>query len=194
MKIRAFFGIAVLVGLAGCFSSSPDKKYFQINLAASPATAPFDRSLVVDRFDINSLYDDFRIIYRVSPFEINYYAYQFWAEKPSKLLRDSLIRYLEASRLFSKIQLEPTKDAGDWLFRCTVHQIEEVDAPGAWSARLSMKIEVADTKTGTVLVSRSFDRQEPLSRKDVSEMPGVLSRILGEELKALFAELKGKSL
>jgi ABC-type uncharacterized transport system auxiliary subunit len=191
MKKHAF-GIALLIALTGCFSSSPDKKYFQINLEAAPAAAPFPGSLLVDRFDIDSLYDDFRIIYRVSDFEINYYAYQFWAEKPSKLLRDSLIRYLEASRLFPKIYLEPTKDAGDWVFRCAVHQIEEVDAPGSWSARLNMKLEVADLKTGAVLASRRFDRQEPLSRKDVSEMPAVLSRILGEELKALFAELKGK--
>jgi ABC-type uncharacterized transport system auxiliary subunit len=193
MKKHAVLEIALLFALAGCFSSSPDKKYFQINLEAQPAAAPFSGSLLVDRFEINSLYDDFRIIYRVSAFEINYYAYQFWAEKPSKLLRDSLLRYLEASRLFPKIYVEPTKDAAvDWVFRGTVHQIEEVDAPGAWSARLNMKIEVADTRTGAVLASRRFDRQEPLSRKDVSEMPAVLSRILGEELRALFAELKGK--
>ncbi len=193
MKKHAVLEIALLFALVGCFSSSPDKKYFQINLEAPPAAAPFSGSLLVDRFEISSLYDDFRIIYRVSAFEINYYAYQFWAEKPSKLLRDSLIRYLEASRLFPKIYVEPTKDAAvDWVFRGTVHQIEEVDAPGAWSARLNMKIEVADTRTGAVLASRRFDRQEPLSRKDVSEMPAVLSRILGEELRALFAELKGK--
>ena len=192
MKKHAVVGIAVLLSLAGCFSSSPDKKYFQINLEAAPAATPFSGSLLVDRFDINTLYDDFRIIYRVSPFEINYYAYQFWAEKPSKLLRDSLIRYLEASRLFPRIFLEPTKDAVDRVFRCTVHQIEEVDEPGAWSARLNMKIEIADVKTGAVLASRRFDRREPLSRKDVSEMPAVLSRILAEELKALFAELKGQ--
>jgi ABC-type uncharacterized transport system auxiliary subunit len=192
MKKYVLLGIVVLIGLAGCFSASPDKKYFQINLEAAPAAAPFSRTLLVERFDINSLYDDFRIVYRVSPYEINYYSYQFWAEKPSKLLRDSLIRYLEASQLFPNIFLESNKAAPDWVLRCTLHRIEEVDAPGAWSARLNMKIEIADVKSGTVLASRSFDRQEPLSKKNVSEMPAVLSRILGEELKALFAALKGK--
>ena len=38
--------------------------------------------------------------------------------------------------------------------------------------------------------TRRFDRQEPLARKEVSLVPGVLSRILAEELAALFADLK----
>lgn len=192
MRKNAVLLVIVLFCLAGCFSASPDKKYYEIHLEAVPASEPFPGSLLVDRIEIDSLYDDFRIIYRVSPFEINYYAYHFWADKPSKLLQSSLIQFLETSRLFPKIVLEPIRGNADWILRCTVHQIEEVDMPDAWFARLSMKLEIADFKSGTVLTARTFDRKEPLSKKDVGEVPNVLSRILGEELRALFAELKRK--
>jgi cholesterol transport system auxiliary component len=190
MKKHAVLLVALIM-LAGCFSSLPDKKYFQIPLEAAPtAAAPFASSLLVDRCDIDSLYDDFRIVYRVSPYEINYYSYKFWAEKPSKLIRDSIIRYMEGGRLFPRLYLEPTKDAVDWTLRCIVRRVEEVDGAEVWDARLDMKIEVVDSKSGAALAARSFDRQEPLSRKDVGELPAVLSRILGEELRALFAELR----
>jgi ABC-type uncharacterized transport system auxiliary subunit len=178
--------------LAGCFSAQTEKKYYEIHLEAVPAAESFSASLLVDRLEIDSVYDDFRIIYRLSPFEINYYSYHFWADKPSKLLRNSLIQFLEKTRFFPKIILEPIRGNADWVFRWTVHQIEEVDLVDAWFARLSMKLEVADTKTGVVLAARTFDRSEPLSRKDVGEVPAALSRILTEELRALFAELRGK--
>lgn len=193
MKYRAALGTLALLLLTGCFSSLPEKKYFQIPLDAAPAgVAPFAASLLIDRCEIDSLYDDFRIVYRLSPYEINYYSYKFWAEKPSKLIRDSLIRYVEGGRLFAKIYVEPTKEAVDWTLRPTVRRVEEVDGPDVWRARLDMKLEVVDAKTGALIAARSFDRREPLSRKDVGELPAALSRILGEELGVLFAELKHK--
>jgi ABC-type uncharacterized transport system auxiliary subunit len=192
MRKNIVLGIVLLVGFSGCFSAGPEKKYYEIHLDAVSDMAPFSASLLLDRIEIDSLYDDFRVIYRVSPYEINYYAYHFWADKPSRLLRSSLIQFLEASRLFPKIILEPILGNADWILRWTVHRIEEVDEAEAWFARLSMKLEVADFKTRAILAVRTFDRKEPMSKKDVSELPAKLSRILIEELRALFAELKGK--
>jgi cholesterol transport system auxiliary component len=192
MRKNIVLAVVLLFGLSGCFSAGPEKKYYEIHLEAVSDLGPFSASLLIDRIEIDSLYDDFRVIYRVSPYEINYYAYHFWADKPSKLLRNSLVQFLEASRLFPRIIQEPILGNADWIFRWTVHRIEEVDEAEAWFARLSMKLEVADIKTGAVLASRTFDRKEPMSGKDVSELPAKLSRILIEELRALFGELKGK--
>ncbi len=184
--------LAVLPALAACFSASPEKKYYQLDLAGPPAEAAFGKSLLVDRVDIDPLYDDFRIIYRISPVEVNYYTYHFWAEKPARMLHDILLHRLELSKLFARVLPESGKEEPDWVLRCTVHQIEEVDAPAAWAARLGMKIELAEFKSGKVLASRRFDRREPLARKEVGLVPAALSRILDEELAALLAELRTK--
>ena len=184
--------LSALIGLWSCFGASPDKKYYHLELAPAPAEAPSGRSLLIDRIDIASVYDDFRIVYRISPFEINYYAYHFWAEKPGRMLQAILCRHLEGSKRFAKVLTETTKEDPDWILRCSVYQMEEVDERTAWSARLGMKIELAEFKSGLVLASRRFDRREPLARKDVGLVPAALSRILDEELAALLAELRAK--
>lgn len=177
----------------GCFSSSPGKIYLQIHLEEGTAPAArFEKSLLIDRIIVDDLYDDFRILYRLSPYEVNYYTLNFWAEKPSKMIHDSLAHYFAARNIFPKVTLNPVKDEADWILRCTLHRIEEIDAETAWAARLAMDFEIAEAKTGTVLAVRHFDRREPLTKKNVAELPVVLSRILAEELAALFAELKGK--
>jgi ABC-type uncharacterized transport system auxiliary subunit len=184
--------LAVLPALAACFSASPEKTYFQLDLAAPPPEAAFGKSLLIERVGIDSLYDDFRILYRISPVEVNYYAYHFWAEKPARMLHDILLHRLDSSKLFARVLSELGNEVPDWVLRCTVHQIEEVDAPDTWTARLGMKIELAEFKSGKILASRRFDRREPLARKDVGLVPAALSRILDEELAALLAELRSK--
>jgi len=170
---------AVTVVCWGCFSSSPGKTYLQIHLEEGTAPAArFEKSLLIDRIVVDDLYDDFRILYRLSPYEINYYTLSFWAEKPSKMIHDSLDHYFAAQNNFRKVILNPVGAEADWVLRCTLHRIEEIDAEAAWAARLAMDIEIAEVKTGAVLAARHFDRREPLTKKNVAEMPVVLSRIL----------------
>lgn len=190
-KIAAL-AVVTLVGW-GCFSSSPGKAYFQIHLEDGTAPAArFEKSLLIDRIVVDELYDDFRILYRLSPYEVNYYTLSFWAEKPSRMIRDALDHYFAARNIFSRVTLNPVGAEADWILRCALHRIEEIDAEAAWAARLAMDIEIAEAKTGKVLAARHFDRREPLARKNVAEVPVLVSRILAEELAALFAELKGK--
>ena len=190
MKIRTWILPASLLLLAACFSASPDKKYYQLDLAPLPSGPAWPHTLLVDRIEIDALYDDFRILYRVSPVEVNYYAYHFWAEKPARLLRDALFHKLELSGRFSRVLMDLGKENPDWVLRCTIHQIEEIDAPQVWRARLGLGMEVVESKSGTILASRRFDREAPLDRPDVGLLPRALSRILDEELAALLADLK----
>lgn len=179
--------------LWACFSASPNKVYLQLHLeGGAPPGAAFDKALLVDRVAVDELYDDFRIIYRLTPFEINYYAYSFWAEKPARMVRDALDHYLTGRKAFRSLLADVSRNQADWILRPTLHRIEEVDAEAAWAARLSMDLEMVEAKTGTVLASRRFDRSEPVGRKDVAAVPPVLSRILAEELEALLADLKGR--
>ncbi len=185
--------ILCCAGLWGCFAASPRKAYFQIHLEAAAAPGPaFAKVLLLDRLAVSELYDDFRILYRLNPYEVNYYAHSFWAEKPSKMVRDALEAYLAGRKSFRALLSDPAKGEADWILRASLRRIEEIDAEPAWQARLAMDLEVIEAATGETLASRRFDRSEPLPRRDVAAVPPVLSRILAEELEALLAGLREK--
>jgi ABC-type uncharacterized transport system auxiliary subunit len=191
---KAALTVLLAAGLWACFSASPNKVYLQLHLEASPALPgpAFDKALYIERVAVDELYDDFRIIYRLTPFEINYYSYSFWAEKPARMVRDALDHYLTGRKAFRSLLPDASRSEADWILRTSIHRIEEVDAAAAWAARLSMALEMVEAKTGAVLASRRFDRSEPIGRKDLAAVPPILSRILAEELEALLADLKGK--
>ncbi len=193
-KIAITLGILVLA-LTACFGPGESKRYFDFQpvLIEHAGEGPaLDKVLYIDRVEVEDLWNDFRIIYRPSSMELNYYPNEFWAGKPDKLLRDSIYHFFKGRGVFRGVSLDPGRDKPDWILRCRVHRLEEFDLARTWSARLDMDIDVVEAGSGMIIQSRSFDRTMPLNRRSVSDLPVVLSRILAEELEALLQDLRGK--
>ncbi len=182
----------ILLALTAACMSSPEKQYFQLYLAPQDAAdgPRFDSVLLVDPVLVDNLYEDFQIIYRLSPYEMNYYSYVFWAENPSVMVRNALVHYFQEAQLFRKVIKEFSAGEPDLILRARVHALEEIDRPGQWYARLSMELEIVDFESSAVLNFHRFDRTEPLSRPEVSELPKAVSRILREEIGRLLEKLK----
>jgi ABC-type uncharacterized transport system auxiliary subunit len=176
--------------LMGACGPTHAKRYFQIrNLSSAELALPkIERHLLVEPPAVDPLYDDIRILYRVSPFELKYYPYEFWAEKPGKQIGAAMAEYLGGKKVFPWIGQDPSKEAPEIILRSRVHVLEEIDNPDVWQARLAMDFEFVDVKTGLTIVSWTFDRKGQIGGKQVGNLPAVLSRILEEELgKAVWA-------
>jgi hypothetical protein len=191
MMRKHAISLAAVVLLAGCFSSSPAKRYFQI--------VPMDRNaerhpvigkiLYVEPVRVDPLYDDFRIIYRVSPYELKYYSSVFWAKKPDALFREAMGDYLSRKEGFPQIMLDVLQGDPEIVLRSTVRLIEEIDNPNVWFGRLAMDLEFLEFKTGRSLVKHSFDKRLPLAARKAQFLPSILSGILVEELDIAVGKL-----
>lgn len=182
--------LAALLLLGGCFSS-PAKRYFQImpidkDARAHPGIA---RSLYIEPVRVDPLYDDFRVIYRVSPYELKYYAYVFWAKKPDALFREAIWDYLGRKEGFPRISLDVLQGDPEIVLRSNVRLIEEIDNPDAWFGRLAMDLEFLEFKSGKTILRHSFDRRLPLGERKVKFLPAALSRILVDELDIAVGKL-----
>jgi ABC-type uncharacterized transport system auxiliary subunit len=173
--------------------SSPARKYFQLYLPEreSLGMPAADKILLIEPTTADALYDDFRIVYRMSPFQINYYSYYFWAEKPARLVNNSIYDFFFHNNLFKKLISTLGEEKPDLVLKSKILIIEEVDTHEAWYARLAMEISLVDFSSGSLLVSHRFDRREQLPSKDVSAVPAVLSKILEEELHRVIKKASG---
>ena len=190
--IRIFLLLPVLIlffSLTGCITSV-GKKYYQLHLDNSgpPVTVgksdihSGDKVLLVEAVEVETIYDDYRVVYRRSPYQLNYYSYHFWIKKPGKLVRDSIRDYLSKSNIFKKVIKDYSEGSPDLLLHASVHILEEFDQPGIWFAHLKMDIEIKDFKSNQTVFSHSFDRHRRLPRKKVERLPAAISKILKDEL------------
>jgi hypothetical protein len=182
MRKHALTLAAVLV-LAGCLST-PAKRYIQI-VAMDKDAQPhprIDKVLYIEPVRVDPLYDDFRVIYRVSLYELKYYSSVFWAKKPDALFREAMGDYLIRKEGFPRVMLDVLQGDPEIVLRSSVRLIEEIDNPKVWFGRLAMDLEFLEFKTGRSLVKHSFDKRTALGTRKVRYLPAVLSGILVEEL------------
>jgi len=176
--------------LAACFSV-PTKRYFEIVAVGKDAHLhpKLNKALYIEPVRIDPLYDDFRVIYRVSMFELQYYSYVFWAKKPDALFRDAMGDYLKEKEGFTRVTLDVLQGDPDIVLRSNIRLVEEIDNPKVWYARLAMDLEFLEFKSGKSLLRHSFDRRLPFPARKVPQFPAILSKILMEELDVAVRKL-----
>jgi len=180
--------ILAALAITGCISSV-GKEYFQLYLpqnttaaAGDEATYKIDKILLVESVEVDRIYNDYRIVYRTSPFHLNYYSYKYWIKKPGLLARESIVDYFSKNNIFKQVVTGLAEGEPDLQLKAFVHIIEEYDRPEAWFAHLKMDIRIIDFKTGEEVLSHSFDRQIQLAAKKVDHLPAAVSGLLQEEL------------
>jgi uncharacterized lipoprotein YmbA len=178
--------------LAACFSV-PTKRYFEIVATGKDTELhpKVGKAIYIEPVRVDPLYDDFRVIYRVSMFELQYYSYVFWAKKPSALFRDAMGDYLIEKEGFTRVMLDVLQGDPEIVLRSNVRLVEEIDNPKVWYSRLAMDLEFLEFKSGKSLLRHSFDRRLPFPVRKVRQFPAVLSRILMEELDIAVRKLAG---
>jgi ABC-type uncharacterized transport system auxiliary subunit len=184
--------LAAVLLLAGCFST-PSKKYFQLVPIDKDASLhpQIGRALYIEPVRVDPLYDDYRVIYRVTPFELKYYATAYWAKKPNDLVREAMSDYLIRKGGFPRVTMDVLQGEPSLVLRSTLRLIEEIDNPKVWFGRLALDIEFLDFKSGQVLARHTFDRRLPLGARKAQFLPAVLSGILVDELDLAVGKLAG---
>ncbi len=176
--------------LAGCMSV-PSKRYFQILIEETDGRSvpTIEKTLYLEPVRVDPLYDDTRIVYRVSPFEIQYYSYGYWAKRPDALFREAMAGFFAKRNAFHRVTMDVLQGDPEILLRSNIRILEEIDNPDVWYGRLAMTLEFLDFKSGQSLLLIKFDRKSQLLEKKVRALPAALSRILEEELVRATVEL-----
>jgi ABC-type uncharacterized transport system auxiliary subunit len=171
--------------------SVPSKRYFQILILETegPPVPKIEKTLYLEPVRVDPLYDDTRIVYRVSPFEIKYYAYAFWAKRPDALFREAIADFFDHRSAFRRVTIDVLQGDPELLLRSNIRILEEVDGPNVWQGRLAMSLEFMEFKTGQSLLLVNFDKKMELLEKQVRALPAAISQILREELVRATVEL-----
>ncbi len=175
---------------AGCGSLHP-KRYFQIRTigADEPAVPRVERRVLVEPAAVDPPYDDIRILYRVTPYELKYYPYEFWLDRPGRQIATAMAEFLTKMKVCPVVTQDRMKGVPDVVLRSRLHALEEIDSADIWEGRLAMDIEFVDAKSGALIASSSFDRKAKMLKHEVGVLPAVIARILDEELRKAIWEL-----
>ena len=193
MKCRIILpALALCLGMiSGCGAARPSK-FYQLtppsNKTSGADPAPFSVTLLLGAISTSHLYRDDHIVYTSNGEAMGMYEYHRWAEPPSEMISDVLLRELQESERYQHVYSLRSDSRGDYVLRGRLYDFREITGNGV-AARVAFEFELRDSKTGATVWSRSYSHDEPVSGKDVTAVVAALNRNvqsgLGEVLEGL---------
>lgn len=166
--IRA--ALCALLAVA-CGGTIPDTRYYQ--LAPPPAAARSGELVIVlEPLTTEAAYEDERIVYRTSPFRLDYYQYHRWSAAPGVMIAGYLEQALESSGRVRAVIRELATGAAAVLGGRVI-AIEELDAE--WRGRIVLELTLTDARSGAVVWSEQFSETERLSTRTPEGLARALS-------------------
>lgn len=162
----------------GCGAARP-ARYYQLTVpqetTADPSGDLLPVTILMGPIMSSHLYREDRIVYSSSGEDMGTYEYQRWAEPPTEMIQEVLFRALRSSGRYRAVYPQRSSIRGDYLLHGRLYDFKEITG-SSMSARLSLDLELRDTKTGTTVWTHSYNHNEPVSGKDVSAVVAALNR------------------
>jgi ABC-type uncharacterized transport system auxiliary subunit len=164
--------------LSACAGKTPETRFYQLATPGqTTATNSASVSLQIAQLDTDPAYDDERMVYRLTPYRLDYYNYHRWSSAPGTIIADFLERSFESSGRFRTV----TRDASGAQVSLggRVVAIEEVDkSKTSWVGRVVVELQLTDVATGTVLWTEQYEENEPVKQQTPEGLAAALSTAL----------------
>jgi len=136
---------AGLLFLAAC-AASPEIRYFRVEypLPAPSAGSPLPLTLGIARLAASEPYRQERIIYRTSPYQVQFYVYARWEEPPVEMVHARLLEQFVASGRFQRVVPWRRGDAMDYHLEARLRRFEELDEADGWYGLIELEYELVD--------------------------------------------------
>lgn len=164
--------------VAGCGAARPNK-YYQLtvpgNMAPAANANPVPITLLVGRITGPALYRDDRIVYSSGGESMGTYEYHRWAEPPTEMIADIILRQLRSSGRYAGVYMLRSDIHGDFLLHGRLYDFKEV-SEGSEAGRVTMELELKNIKTGTTVWTHFYSHDEPAASKDVGAVAAALDK------------------
>jgi len=183
-----FLSFLLFIFLSGC-GGVPETYYYTLAFDSAAQLndghTPLPFALGVEKFQSEVIYDDDRIIYRDSPFEVKYYFYRRWIAPPRHLISDKVVSYLSDAGLFERVTTYPSMVNVKYVLNGRLLAFEEWDEQNNWYGKVAFKVSLHEPLTQRVIWSDKFEHMQPVAKK----IPAAVVEALSLSLKKCLEDL-----
>lgn len=167
--LPSLFAIAWL----GCAASpAPRDHFYRLEAATSQAfeSPLLAGTLEVDRFRVEAIAQGRRILYRDAsqPGEIAQHAYHHWADPPSMMLQDQLVRYLRAKGVAENVVTAAIHVESDHLVSGRLVRFERLLGGGESRVAVEMELTLLRREGRELLLLETYREERAASGAGVA--------------------------
>lgn len=176
---------------SGCSLTAPRPEVHHYTLALpqpAPDLGSGKSTLVVRAFSAHDPYNQERLVYRTSPYQLDFYNYHRWASSPTEQIADLTRRYLRAAPLFAKVY--PSTDGNaDFTLNGKLLQLDEIDHEKTWEAVLTIDFWLTRAEQRTPVWFQTYTVARQAEKRNPAAIAEAMSHNLATVLAKLVADL-----
>jgi uncharacterized lipoprotein YmbA len=175
--------------LAAC-ASTPETHFYRLSAPALIlAREPIAGVLYIESLESDAVFSDDRIVYRTSPYKLDYYNYHRWTSPPAVHLTDYLRDAYARTGLFTRVVTASTPPP-DAVLSGRVTGFEEVDeSTTSWSGRLELELTLSDARSDAILWNQRYSESERIPERTPEGLAIALSAAMGRIVQSSVAAL-----
>ena len=104
--------------------------------------------------------------YLLRPYEVNYYAYNQWADTPARMLQRIMVENFDKTGLWSAVLQTPGAVPAQYRLDCDNLVLEQQFLSNPSRVRLALRVQIVETKEQSILGSRYFELFEAAPSDD----------------------------
>jgi ABC-type uncharacterized transport system auxiliary subunit len=154
------------------------------------ATSVIPVTIGVPQFETDILYDEDRIVYRNSPYEIQYYHYHRWIASPKNIVQEMVIKHLQSSGVFQRVVTYSSIVKPDYILFGKITAFEELDEGSSWYGFIQLSFRLQDTETGEIIWENKFSHKTATAKQEPVEVVKALSLSLRKVVEDAIGEIE----
>lgn len=185
---RAWAVLGLLMGLlAAACGGVPKTYYYTLQVPAAPPPADPRTSYVlgVEHFRAPELLRDDRIVYYVSPTQVNFYQHHRWGSDPATLLAEYTAQWADSSGVFTQVRMLPARERVDYILGGSLLSFEEIDTDGGAKVRLGLALSLVRTSDHKLVWSGEQRQETPLGGRGVEGVASALNASCAQVFREL---------
>ncbi len=189
---RYLVGLLALL-LSGCFgATAAEQRFYTLSLPQvdQPPRSQTTAEVWVKEVEIAPVYNRPQIVFRFSPQELQFFNQNRWADRPSRMISQLLVRSVATSGIFRSVVQRLGTEAPTYVLDSSVEAIEELQGGALWYAHLAMTFRLARFDDNRAVWQYSFDERRPLNRQDLGLVTRAMSEILDEQMRIALAQMQ----
>jgi ABC-type uncharacterized transport system auxiliary subunit len=180
-QLTSVIACSLLPMLYAC-GSVPPTYYYKIDyeLARAQNSAVHPVTIGVGQFGADVLYESDKIVYRESPYEIQFYHYRRWIAPPKQIVTEKIYQQFRASGMFARVVRIPATFKIDYILKGRITAFEEWDEGQSWYGAVTIEFQLHSPNSNEVVWEDVISERTAAAKKEPAEVVKAISESLNK--------------
>ena len=186
------FSLGALVILAGCGGRVRYPNYYTLNLPAPPDPPAAENAhavVAIREFRAPAYLRQGAIVYKPSPEQIGFYAYDRWAINPCEFVTNSVIERLRASGDFARVKSYDGRPDIEYVLSGRLEKLEEIDYEGGVKVEVAISAQMTNLATGATVWTNAVSEVGDVNKHNVQAVVSEMNRTMERAIEKLLSPI-----